>query len=199
MPATSRRTRPCAPSGIRRGMAVPRNWQGRSRAVDAFDAKADALAVLDAAGAPVATVQIVAEAPAWYHPGPLRHDPDGTAEQARDIRRNPSARACGDGCEGPARRIRGRAHGDPGGRRQRVRRARRSMPPISWRSIAISPSWSMMPSRPTSSSRRPRVPTRRSSAMSSVFDRLRWRSARRGQEVARHRSDAQSAREDADR
>lgn len=55
--------------GIRRGDQVPRNWLNGQRAVDVFTAKADALAVLDAAGAPVATVQIVAEAPPWYHPG----------------------------------------------------------------------------------------------------------------------------------
>jgi len=55
--------------GIRRGQAVSRNWQGDMRVVDAFDAKSDALAVLEAAGAPVATVQIVQGAPAWYHPG----------------------------------------------------------------------------------------------------------------------------------
>jgi phenylalanyl-tRNA synthetase beta chain len=55
--------------GIRRGQATPRNWQGGARAVDAFDAKADALAVLEAAGAPIATVQTVAGAPAWFHPG----------------------------------------------------------------------------------------------------------------------------------
>ncbi len=40
-----------------------------SRAVDAFDAKADALAVLEAAGAAVASLQIVAGGPSWYHPG----------------------------------------------------------------------------------------------------------------------------------
>jgi phenylalanyl-tRNA synthetase beta chain len=56
-------------SGIRRGDDVPRNWMGGQRAVDAFTAKADALAVLDAAGAPVSTMQVVAEAPSWYHPG----------------------------------------------------------------------------------------------------------------------------------
>jgi phenylalanyl-tRNA synthetase beta chain len=55
--------------GIRRGDAVSRNWLGGARAVDAFDAKADALAVLEAAGAPIATVQTVAGAPAWFHPG----------------------------------------------------------------------------------------------------------------------------------
>jgi phenylalanyl-tRNA synthetase beta chain len=56
-------------SGIRRGDRVPRNWQGGARPVDAFDAKADALAVLEAAGAAVTTMQVVAEAPSWYHPG----------------------------------------------------------------------------------------------------------------------------------
>ncbi len=53
--------------GIRAHAAVARNWQGGARAVDAFDAKADALAVLEAIGAP--TAQIVAGAPPWYHPG----------------------------------------------------------------------------------------------------------------------------------
>ena len=56
-------------AGIRRGAAVARNWQGGPRAVDAYDAKADALAVLEAAGAPIATVQVVAGAPSWFHPG----------------------------------------------------------------------------------------------------------------------------------
>jgi phenylalanyl-tRNA synthetase beta chain len=55
--------------GIRRGAATLRHWQEASRPVDAFDAKADALAVLEAAGAPIATVQIIAGAPPWYHPG----------------------------------------------------------------------------------------------------------------------------------
>jgi phenylalanyl-tRNA synthetase beta chain len=56
-------------AGIRRGNAVTRNWQGGARAVDAFDAKADALAVLEAAGAATTSLQIVAGAPGWYHPG----------------------------------------------------------------------------------------------------------------------------------
>jgi phenylalanyl-tRNA synthetase beta chain len=55
--------------GVRRGHAVVRNWQGGARAVDAFDAKADALAVLEAAGATTAGLQVVAGAPSWYHPG----------------------------------------------------------------------------------------------------------------------------------
>jgi phenylalanyl-tRNA synthetase beta chain len=56
-------------AGVRRGNVVTRNWQGGARLVDAFDAKADALAVLDAAGAATASLQTVAGAPAWYHPG----------------------------------------------------------------------------------------------------------------------------------
>lgn len=56
-------------AGIRRGTFTGRNVHGGARAVDAFDAKADALSVLEAAGAPVASVQIVAGAPQWFHPG----------------------------------------------------------------------------------------------------------------------------------
>jgi phenylalanyl-tRNA synthetase beta chain len=47
----------------------PRHWRGGSRAVDAFDAKAEALAILAAAGAPVDNLQVLGDAPATYHPG----------------------------------------------------------------------------------------------------------------------------------
>jgi len=61
-----------AAAGVRHGFATPqgigRHWSG-SRAADAFDAKADALAVLAEAGAPVQALQIVAGGPAWLHPG----------------------------------------------------------------------------------------------------------------------------------
>lgn len=53
---------------LRFGQATPRHWAVAQRPVDVFDAKADALAALDAAEAPQ-NVQIVREAPAWYHPG----------------------------------------------------------------------------------------------------------------------------------
>jgi phenylalanyl-tRNA synthetase beta chain len=56
-------------AGVRHNMAVPRNWAGPVRPVDAFDAKADALAVLAAIGAPVENMQAGAGAPDWYHPG----------------------------------------------------------------------------------------------------------------------------------
>ena len=56
-------------AGIRAGRSGPRHWAESPRAVDAWDAKADALAVLEAAGAPVANLQITTDAPAWFHPG----------------------------------------------------------------------------------------------------------------------------------
>jgi phenylalanyl-tRNA synthetase beta chain len=55
--------------GIRTGAMVPRQWAQPARAVDAYDAKADALAVLDAAGAPAGNLQVTTDAPDWYHPG----------------------------------------------------------------------------------------------------------------------------------
>ncbi|WP_316189171.1 MULTISPECIES: phenylalanine--tRNA ligase subunit beta [unclassified Bradyrhizobium] len=61
-----------AASGVRRGVAssagLGRHWSG-SQTASAFDAKADALAVLAAAGAPMAALQIVPGGPSWLHPG----------------------------------------------------------------------------------------------------------------------------------
>jgi phenylalanyl-tRNA synthetase beta chain len=55
-------------AGIRIG-AGARNWSKSTHAADAFDAKADMLAALDAAmGAPM-TAPVKAGAAAWYHPG----------------------------------------------------------------------------------------------------------------------------------
>jgi phenylalanyl-tRNA synthetase beta chain len=62
-----------AASGVRRALAKPsgigRHWSKRDGEVDAFDAKADALAVLTAAGAPPQALQVVPGGPAWFHPG----------------------------------------------------------------------------------------------------------------------------------
>ena len=62
-----------AAAGVRRALAKPsgigRHWQKRDGEVDAFDAKADALAVLAAAGAPAPALQVVPGGPAWFHPG----------------------------------------------------------------------------------------------------------------------------------
>jgi phenylalanyl-tRNA synthetase beta chain len=62
-----------AASGVRRGLAKPsgigRHWAAPASTVDAFDAKGDALAALAAAGAPIASLQVVPGGPAWLHPG----------------------------------------------------------------------------------------------------------------------------------
>ncbi|MEQ8371147.1 MAG: phenylalanine--tRNA ligase subunit beta, partial [Alphaproteobacteria bacterium] len=57
-----------AASGVRCGV-MDGGWAARPRPVDLYDAKADALAALEALGAPVASLQTRREAPAWYHPG----------------------------------------------------------------------------------------------------------------------------------
>ncbi|HXV32000.1 MAG TPA: phenylalanine--tRNA ligase subunit beta, partial [Sinorhizobium sp.] len=72
-PETQRRVA----GGIRRGTATlngaARLWsnatKGGGKPVDVFDAKADAIAVLEACGVPMANVQFEAGGPAWYHPG----------------------------------------------------------------------------------------------------------------------------------
>lgn len=56
-------------AGIRTNQIGSKHWNQGPRTVDVFDAKADALAVLDDLGAPAARLQAIAEAPAWYHPG----------------------------------------------------------------------------------------------------------------------------------
>ncbi|MER8763805.1 phenylalanine--tRNA ligase subunit beta [Mesorhizobium sp. M0968] len=60
-------------AGVRRGTArlegSGRHWAGNAGAVGVFDAKADAIAALEACGAPVERLQIEASGPAWYHPG----------------------------------------------------------------------------------------------------------------------------------
>lgn len=62
-----------AAAGLRRGLArstgLGRHWTGGNSAADAFDAKADAMAVLTAAGAPAGALQVVPGGPAWFHPG----------------------------------------------------------------------------------------------------------------------------------
>jgi len=57
-------------AGLRAGRPnAARHWAESERPLDAFDAKADAVAVLAALEAPVARLQTTADAPGWYHPG----------------------------------------------------------------------------------------------------------------------------------
>src|SRR5712692_173188 len=62
-----------AATAVRRGRAkangIGRHWSSPPGEVDAFDAKADALAVLAAAGAPAQALQVGPGGPAWFHPG----------------------------------------------------------------------------------------------------------------------------------
>ena len=62
-----------AAAGIRRGTAgvagSGRHWSAGAKPVSVFDAKADALALLDALGLTADKVQVTPGAPAWYHPG----------------------------------------------------------------------------------------------------------------------------------
>ncbi|HWV13161.1 MAG TPA: phenylalanine--tRNA ligase subunit beta, partial [Sphingobium sp.] len=52
------------------GEKTPRGWQtGKAQAFSAFDAKAEVIALLAAAGAPVANLQSFGEASSAYHPG----------------------------------------------------------------------------------------------------------------------------------
>jgi phenylalanyl-tRNA synthetase beta chain len=61
-----------AAAGVRHGFAssngIGRHWSG-SAVTNALDAKADAFALLAAAGAPMQALQIVPGGPAWLHPG----------------------------------------------------------------------------------------------------------------------------------
>ena len=62
-----------AATGLRRALAKPegvgRHWQSANKPVDTFDAKADAFAVLAAAGAPMQALQVLPGGPSWLHPG----------------------------------------------------------------------------------------------------------------------------------
>ncbi|MBN9009299.1 MAG: phenylalanine--tRNA ligase subunit beta, partial [Rhizobiales bacterium] len=60
-------------AGLRRGTAgvngAGRHWSAKAGPVSVFDAKSDALALLETLGVSTDKLQIVAEGPAWYHPG----------------------------------------------------------------------------------------------------------------------------------
>jgi phenylalanyl-tRNA synthetase beta chain len=60
-------------AAIRRGTAKPggagRHWHGAAGPADAFDAKADAMALLSGLGIPTGGLQIIQGGPDWLHPG----------------------------------------------------------------------------------------------------------------------------------
>ena len=56
--------------GVLAGEKTPRGWsQGKATGFDAYDAKAEALALLEAAGAPVDNLMVMGEAGDQFHPG----------------------------------------------------------------------------------------------------------------------------------
>ena len=56
-------------TGVRQGDMSPRHWSSQSRAVDAIDAKSDALAALEATGMSIKSLKTINEVPSYYHPG----------------------------------------------------------------------------------------------------------------------------------
>ncbi len=56
-------------TGIRTGLAQGRHWSGKPKAVDLFDVKADALALLTSLGVDAGKLTVDASAPGWFHPG----------------------------------------------------------------------------------------------------------------------------------
>jgi len=67
-------------SGIRAGQRAPRHWSGKPAAIDVFDAKSDAFALLATLGIDATKVTVDANPPSWFHPG-----------QAGVIRQGPNA------------------------------------------------------------------------------------------------------------
>lgn len=67
-------------AGLRSGVSGDKNWQTAIRPVDVYDAKEDALAVLEACGTKRQNIQITREAPHWYHPGR-----SGALKQGRNV------------------------------------------------------------------------------------------------------------------
>ncbi len=75
-------------AGIRTGMTGTKDWTGAQKPVDAFMAKADAMAVLAAIGAPVDKLQVFTDVAAYYHPGragELRLGPKNTLARFGEI------------------------------------------------------------------------------------------------------------------
>jgi len=75
-------------AAIRCGITGPRHWCAVSRPWDAFDAKADAEAVLADLGVTVQRLQTTTDAPPWYHPGRsgvLRQGPNNLLAQFGEI------------------------------------------------------------------------------------------------------------------
>ncbi len=58
-----------AASGLRTGERIGRHWSGPAAPISVFDAKSDALGLLETLRVPVSSLQLTPDAPSWYHPG----------------------------------------------------------------------------------------------------------------------------------
>jgi phenylalanyl-tRNA synthetase beta chain len=100
-------------AAIRRGTAratgTGRHWDGAAKAVDVFDAKADAMALLAALGIPAGGLQVVPGGSGLAPPRPVGEPAIRPAHHHRVVRRGSSAHPQGARCKGPARRVRDRA------------------------------------------------------------------------------------------
>ncbi len=56
-------------TGVKLGSPVKKTWNKSPREADAYDAKADAMSAIAAAGGPTESLQVTADAPEYYHPG----------------------------------------------------------------------------------------------------------------------------------
>ena len=112
------------------GEKTPRGWAtGKARAFDAFDAKAEALALLAEAGAPVDKLQVMGEAGPQFHPGQSATLRLGPEDRARALRHAASRDAAQqfdiDGAGRGGRAVPRRDPGEEGRSRLRPRRLTR--------------------------------------------------------------------------
>ena len=133
----------------------------RRRAVDAFDAKSDALALLASLGVTANAVQIVPGGPAFLHPGraaTLQFGPKNRAGWFGEL--HPSALEALD-AEGPLVAFEIVSTRFPPAKARPTKAKPRLERSDSCRSSAISPSWSPRARRPPTSSRRRSAPIAR--------------------------------------
>ena len=70
------------------GERTPRAWQsGKAQGFDPFAAKAEVIALLDAAGVPTANLQVLPDAGPTWHPGSLGQAWTGAKDHRRGLRR----------------------------------------------------------------------------------------------------------------
>ena len=114
------------------GEKRPREWQlGKAQTFDALDAKAEVLALLEAAGAPTANLQVFADAGPTWHPGRSAKLGLGPKTIVASFRRASPAAAKGARCAGGRCRRRDLSRRDPCPTLQRARAAglRAAAPP----------------------------------------------------------------------